>query len=159
MPLSSNSLFHYTRGGMKAIKGILEEGFWVTYPSIPEYHIHTIGHGIPDGDQGIPNQLEEFVMYPRHNFAHYLHMPMVSFCDIPISLVDNHLADYGTPSPDQKKMIGYAIGMKKNWAISNQIDPILYLVPKSELAKSLSSGSTFPTPPDPALSMIEITDI
>lgn len=44
-------------------------------------------------------------------------IPMVSFCDIPISLADNFLKNYGH----------YAIGFKKKWGRQNGCSPIQYV--------------------------------
>lgn len=43
--------------------------------------------------------------------------PMLSFCDIPLSQTGEHTRRYGR----------YAIGLKKGYAISNGINPILYV--------------------------------
>ncbi len=141
MPLSSNSLFHYTKGGMDAICGILENGFRVAYNK--EYHIHTVAKGSVDYNNEALNNSEYYQSAPHYGERHYLHIPMVSFCDIPINLINRHLEKYGTPSPtvyDPRQKIGYAIGMSKNWAIRNKLHPLMYIIPGSELAKTLDAG-------------------
>ena len=50
-----------------------------------------------------------------------LNVPLISFCDIPLSQINNHINTYGK----------YAIGLKKEWAIKNGISPVLYLYNKS----------------------------
>jgi hypothetical protein len=42
---------------------------------------------------------------------------MVSFCDLPISLIKSHLKFYGY----------YGIGLTKNWGISNGVTPVFYV--------------------------------
>jgi hypothetical protein len=44
-------------------------------------------------------------------------IPMVCFCDIPLSNIAEHTQKYGS----------YAIGVKKKWAIEQGITPILYV--------------------------------
>ena len=44
-------------------------------------------------------------------------IPMVCFCDIPLSNIADHTKKYGN----------YAIGLKKTWAIEQGVSPILYV--------------------------------
>lgn len=135
MPLSSTSLFHYTTGGIEAIKGILEHGFRVS--NNQEYHIVTIADGSRDTYGSTAPTSEQMLVMEHTGYSHFLHIPMVSFCDIPINSVNTHVKTYGTLVDEEK--IGYAIGMNKKWAIPKQISPLLYLIQGSELAKSLCS--------------------
>ena len=48
-------------------------------------------------------------------------IPMVCFCDIPLSNITQHTQKYGN----------YAIGIKKTWAIEQGVNPILYVHNKS----------------------------
>lgn len=52
-------------------------------------------------------------------------VPMVCFCDLPLSATEKHLKFYGE----------YGIGMRKEWGIKKGINPIMYVCPESEVAK------------------------
>lgn len=55
-------------------------------------------------------------------------VPMTCFCDISLSQISNHVSKYGN----------YGIGMTKEWAIKNKLNPIIYLNPNSKLSAELS---------------------
>lgn len=95
MGLSSNSIMHFTDSA-DSLKGILKEGFKVNY-------------------------CLENVETP--NGALHYSIPMVSFCDIPLSEMKEHISKYG----------GYGIGLKREWAQSNGLNPVLYIDDKSTL--------------------------
>lgn len=48
--------------------------------------------------------------------AEYVAFPAVCFCDIPLSRIDEHVAFYGA----------FGIGLRKEWAVINNLNPILY---------------------------------
>lgn len=54
--------------------------------------------------------------------------PMICFCDLPLSQLREHVNFYGR----------YGIGMTKEWGIANGINPVLYLHPRSDLAKAVA---------------------
>lgn len=62
-----------------------------------------------------PNYCEEDLSYDDNNFV--IGIPMISFCDIPITLLDEHTSRYGV----------YGIGLSKKWGIQNGITPIMYI--------------------------------
>ena len=89
MPISANTLFHFTSRYDTLIKILqsrffprlcLEKGYW--YPGNKKWAI-----------------------------------PMVCFCDIPLSSIADHTEKYGN----------YAIGIKKTWAIDQGVTPVLYV--------------------------------
>jgi len=62
----------------------------------------------------------------------YIAYPMVCFCDIPITRISEHIKFYGN----------YGIGLTKEWAISNQLNPISYISLKSSLITDLRNAVT-----------------
>lgn len=89
MAISANTLFHFTRDFETLLK-ILRTQF---YPRLC---------------------LERRLWAPGNtNVA----VPMVCFCDIPLSKISQHTKKYGN----------YAIGIKKTWAIKHGVTPILYV--------------------------------
>lgn len=102
MPLSSNTIIHLTHQ-KSSLKGILERNFRIHYCK-----------------ETILLHDEEFVM----------RVPMVSFCDIPLSEIKEHIEKYGC----------YGIGLSKSWAERNGLNPVLYIEPKSYLSKSYSKA-------------------
>ena len=98
MTISSNALFHFT-SSIDNLISILTNEFH------PKYCLEDIRPFFPN--------LQSFGESA---------IPMVSFCDLPLSNVSEHLACYGE----------YGIGMKKEWGIKKEINPVLYL---SEISK------------------------
>ncbi|HBN52706.1 MAG TPA: hypothetical protein DD456_01295 [Stenotrophomonas sp.] len=98
MSLSSSTLIHFANS-KDALKGILENNFKIF------------------------NCKETIVLDGK---PVSLHIPMVSFCDIPLSKIKEHIIKYGS----------YGIGLRKEWAIANELNPVLYVSKKSALAKS-----------------------
>ncbi|HFD1835109.1 TPA: abortive infection system antitoxin AbiGi family protein [Clostridium perfringens] len=56
-------------------------------------------------------------------------IPMVCFCDIPLSQIKNHIENYG----------GYAIGLSKEWGGSKGINPVAYSIKNSLSTKAISN--------------------
>lgn len=99
MALSSNSIIHFT-GKKAALRGILEGNFKIKY-------------------------CREAIKFT--NSAPSLGVPMVSFCDIPLSEVKEHIGKYGN----------YGIGLTKEWAARKKLNPVMYLQAGSLLSESL----------------------
>jgi len=98
----TSTLFHYTRN-FGVLKKILTEGFRPNY----------CGELFSESDK------EEFVVG----------VPMVSFCDIPLTRTGSFVKRYGH----------YAIGLKKEWGERNGINPILYATPNSKIIPNLQT--------------------
>lgn len=99
MAVSSQTLFHFTKT-TDAIKSILEGNFK------PSYCLEKI---------------------PFAEFS--VGVPMVCFCDIPLTQTKNHISEYGD----------YAIGLKKHWGIKNKLNPVFYINPESKAAERLDT--------------------
>lgn len=92
MASRTHSLFHFTQS-FNDLKGILAAGaFW------PRYSLEDLSF-----------------MSPSKEF--FLAFPIVSFCDIPISRLDDHTDYYGS----------YGIGLSQTWGISSGLNPLLYI--------------------------------
>ena len=52
-------------------------------------------------------------------------IPLLCFCDIPLGQIHEHINDYGK----------YGIGMKKEWANKNKLNPVLYMENNSALSE------------------------
>lgn len=100
MPLSSSSFFHFT-SNLDAFKSILETGFRVS----PSIEIRDRAARVLNGGEAIVRTA--------------LAVPMVCFCDIPVSLVKNHASVYG------KKSV-YGFGLNREWGIKNGCEPVIY---------------------------------
>lgn len=101
MPISANTLFHFTRD-IGTLLSILKSKF---YPRLCL-------------EQRIMSQLDL-----------RLAIPMVCFCDIPLSQISEHALKYGE----------YAIGIKKDWAIKQGVSPILYVHDNSLILNTVLS--------------------
>lgn len=90
MQPKSHTLFHFTKSS-EFLKDILKNGFWPRYC------------------------LEDVQWYTgQENQSAY---PIVCFCDIPLSRVDEHVNFYGD----------FGIGVTKEWAKLNRLSPVIYL--------------------------------
>lgn len=92
----SNTLFHFTKT-IDALKGILSNGFEAKYC------------------------LEDMKWLGVDFFP----IPMVCFCDIPISRISLHTAFYGS----------YGVGVSKEWALKNSLQPVIYAPNTGSIAK------------------------
>lgn len=86
----SSSLFHFTKS-RETLQLILKNGFW------PRYCLEDLNW--------LPDSGELFVAFP-----------MVCFCDIPLSRIEEHVGFYGN----------YGVGMTKDWAKKNGLNPVQY---------------------------------
>jgi hypothetical protein len=89
MSISTNSLMHFTKN-IGSLKKILNGSFNLHY-------------------------CKEYISLNGEKYK--IGIPMVSFCDIPLSQIIDHVEKYG----------GYGIGLTKQWGKSKGINPILYM--------------------------------
>jgi hypothetical protein len=94
--ISANTLFHFTNS-IDNIKNILTNNF------LPRYC------------------LERIDFFSKNTEEIDIGIPMVCFCDIPLSQITEHINTYGE----------YAIGLSKDWAIKKGISPVFYIHKKS----------------------------
>jgi Protein of unknown function (DUF2743). len=105
--LSSDSLFHFT-SQRQYLENIIENGF------SPRYCVEDL------------SQFAEALSAEGHEKVEYA-IPMVCFCDIPLSKVKEHISVYK----------GYGIGCTKAWGIERGITPVVYTKPNSETTKGI----------------------
>jgi hypothetical protein len=104
MPISSNSVIHFTNN-IETLKKIVTEGFKIKY-------------------------CVEVIKTKEGNYSPAV--PIVSFCDIPLSHLKDHLEKYGN----------YGIGLSKEWAIQKGLNPVLYLEKNSSLASNFKLSTS-----------------
>lgn len=102
-PISANTLFHFTNS-LDNLLNILRNEFRPRF-CLENYNL--LGRQVPE-DMG-------------YEFA----VPMVCFCDLPLSQTATHLSVYGD----------YGVGMTKAWGTRNGITPVLYLYRESLLTQ------------------------
>ena len=100
MGLSPSTLFHFT--SKPGLNGILKDNFKI------KYCLEEI-----DNDEK-PVEIA---------------IPMVSFCDIKISEITDHIEKYGY----------YGIGLSKEWAFEKNLNPVLYMNSRSSLCSNILS--------------------
>ena len=102
MALSPSTLFHFT--SKLGLMGLLKDNFKL------KYCLEKLNHKIKPVEFAIP---------------------MVSFCDIKISQILEHIEKYGY----------YGIGLSKDWAIENGLNPVIYLNSSSQFASNLMDNA------------------
>jgi len=100
MGLSPSTLFHFT--SKSGLKGVLKDNFKL------KYCLEKINHREKPVEIAIP---------------------MVSFCDIKISEIKEHIEKYGY----------YGIGLSKKWAFEKGLNPVIYLNSQSSFADGIIS--------------------
>lgn len=98
MSISPSTVFHFT--SKKGLEGILSDNFKL------KYCLEKLNHRTKPIEIAIP---------------------MVSFCDIKISEITEHIEKYGY----------YGIGLSKEWAVEQGLNPVVYLNSSSRFAADL----------------------
>jgi hypothetical protein len=104
MKPKSQTLFHFTKN-LDILKEILIHGFW------PQYCLE---------DQGWLMEKDEELYYG---------FPIVCFCDIPLTRINEHIEYYGK----------FGIGLSKKWVLSNGLNPVSYFANSSDFAKAIKT--------------------
>ena len=104
MSLSPSTVFHFT--SKQNLNGILRDNFKI------KYCLEKLNHRTHPVELAIP---------------------MVSFCDIKISEITDHINKYGS----------YGIGLSKTWAVSKDLNPVIYLNSSSEFSNDLITNLRF----------------
>lgn len=100
MKTSSSSLFHF-KTKFEYLQNIIENGF--------EFR--------PCQEELPPLGYQKSIFY-RHDAIKYIQIPLiVCFCDLPLSMSQDHRNQYGE----------YAIAMTKQWGMMNKVTPIRYI--------------------------------
>jgi hypothetical protein len=106
--VSSNVLFHFTKS-VVAMKGILKDGF------APHYCLE---YSLDEADKNAAAK----------GSSPLRAAPMVCFCDLPMSLIERHLREYGN----------FGIGLKKSWGLQNGVAPVIYTHSKAKTRPPIS---------------------
>lgn len=99
----ADSFFHFT-GSPENTYGILREGFHL------RYCLERVRDWYPSVEESVA-------------------IPMVCFCDLPISRLARHLERYS----------GYGIGMKRDWGLHVGLAPVLYVTDRTQVAAALNA--------------------
>ncbi len=99
----SSTLFHFTKSS-EILKLILANGFW------PRYCL-------------------EDTRWVGQADAPTIAFPMVCFCDIPLSRIEDHVKFYGQ----------YGLGMTREWATANLLNPVFYIADNNPVCSELRS--------------------
>jgi hypothetical protein len=110
-PLSADTLFHFTPS-LQNLLGILRSGFRASYC------VEDLNPVVPD--VGIP-----------HDDALTVAIPMVCFCDMPLSAALRHMGTYGR----------YGIGLCKRWGMQRGVSPVLYAHSRSGLTAAIFAAA------------------
>ena len=106
MSIRTHSLFHFTEE-LASLQNILSSGlFW------PRYSL-------------------EDLSWTQSGNTWQIAFPIVSFCDIPISRIEDHTAFYGE----------YGIGLTQDWGKAAGLNPLLYINEKSPFSKELHAAA------------------
>ncbi len=107
--LSPDSLFHFTPS-LDNLLGILDKTFY------PRYCYEKFE---------LANHMTQSIEWIQIIDAS---LPMVCFCDIPLSQLMNHIETYGK----------YGLGMSKEWGIGEGLNPVIYFNKNSHLIKKIN---------------------
>jgi len=105
MGISTKGVFHYTKSLDNIIKILTDEFF--------------------------PSYCKENMIYGVKKYSYAI--PMISFCDIPLTDIQYHTDKYGS----------FAIGFTREWTVKNRLNPVVYIDKNSRLASGLEETLNF----------------
>lgn len=108
----TTSLFHFTKS-LENLQFILKEGFR------PHYCLESY------------SWMSSKIVFSA--------IPLVSFCDIPLSRIEQHTTDYKN----------YGIALKREWGISKRLNPIVYIPENSTFCRVLLETLNSPSRRNP----------
>jgi hypothetical protein len=79
-----------------------------------------------------PRYCLEDTQWYRVEGHEYKAFAMVCFCDIPISRISDHVGFYGS----------FGIGLTKEWALKNDLNPVLYIAGDNPLYKAITTTAS-----------------
>jgi hypothetical protein len=82
---------------------------------------------ILEGDFYSFMSLEDYSIISDFDDRNRAGIPITCFCDIPLHLVKDHMAEYGK----------YGVGLSKEWGMNAGLNPVIYLKENSALQKSI----------------------
>jgi hypothetical protein len=102
MKRNSETLFHFTKS-RETLELVLRNGFW------PRYCVEDVQWAQEENSDTLQ-----------------VAMPVVCFCDIPLSRIDDHVLFYGE----------FGLGLSRDWALRNALSPVHYVAKGDPVAEA-----------------------
>lgn len=96
-----------------------------------------------------PRYCLEDVQWQNYPDTEFVSFPMVCFCDIPISRISEHVKFYGS----------FGLGLTKEWAIDNDLNPVFYFAKSNKLHNAFQNIINLLQPLDKTEKALRATDV